>query len=250
MKIALLSDIHANFPALSACLAHATDHGAEQFAILGDMVGYGPHPNEVLDCCRELQAAGAVVLRGNHEDMALSPPADRSSMGAVTAVWTHNVLSETNFRWLKTLPLSISQGTVCFVHASADAPEKWRYVDNEIIARMSLDAACADADIRYVFGGHVHHQSLYYTSPLQGLMAFSPAIGVPIPVPSHRRWLATIGSAGQPRDGDPRAAYAMFDDAAKTLTFHRVDYDHGETAQAIEDAGLPEALARRLERGR
>ena len=83
-----------------------------------------------------------------------------------------------------------------FVHASADAPEKWHYVDNEQRAASSLDAACKDTEIRYVFCGHVHEQSLYFRSATHKLMRFSPTTGVPIPLPGHRRWLATVGSVG------------------------------------------------------
>jgi len=103
--------------------------------------------------------------------------------------------------------------------------------------------------VRYVFGGHVHHQTLYYKGSAQQLMPFKPSPSVAIPVPTHRRWLATIGSVGQPRDGDPRAAYALMDVADCKLTFFRVPYNHAAAARAIRDAGLPEALAARLETG-
>jgi diadenosine tetraphosphatase ApaH/serine/threonine PP2A family protein phosphatase len=137
-----------------------------------------------------------------------------------------------------------------FVHASADAPERWRYVEDERIAGISLDAACHHPDVRYVFGGHVHHQSLYYRGTGRQLMAFKPTSGVPIPTPKHRQWIATIGSVGQPRDGNPRAMYAVFDSTAAKLTFHRVAYDHRAAARAVREAGLPEYFAQRLETGK
>jgi diadenosine tetraphosphatase ApaH/serine/threonine PP2A family protein phosphatase len=122
-------------------------------------------------------------------------------------------------------------------------------VTNERTASLSLDAACANPDVRYVFGGHVHHQSLYYRGTGRQLMAFQPTAGVPIPVPKHRQWIATIGSVGQPRDHNPRAMYVLFDSTAGKLTFHRVAYDHRAAARAVREAGLPEFFAQRLETG-
>jgi diadenosine tetraphosphatase ApaH/serine/threonine PP2A family protein phosphatase len=103
--------------------------------------------------------------------------------------------------------------------------------------------------VHYVFGGHVHHQSLYYRGTGRQLMAFKPTAGVSIPTPKHRQWIATIGSVGQPRDGNPRAMYAVFDSTLAKLTFHRVAYDHRAAAQAVRQAGLPEFFAQRLETG-
>jgi diadenosine tetraphosphatase ApaH/serine/threonine PP2A family protein phosphatase len=103
--------------------------------------------------------------------------------------------------------------------------------------------------VRYVFGGHVHQQSLYYRGTGRQLMAFKPTSGVPIPTPNHRQWIATIGSVGQPRDGSPRAMYAVFDSSHAKLTFHRVAYDHRAAARAVREAGLPDFFAQRLESG-
>jgi diadenosine tetraphosphatase ApaH/serine/threonine PP2A family protein phosphatase len=101
-----------------------------------------------------------------------------------------------------------------------------------------------------VFGGHVHEQSLYYRGSAAGLMKFSPQPGVAVPVPSHRQWLATVGSVGQPRDGKPEAMYALIDTERWQLSFHRVPYDHFAAAWAIRAAGLPAQFADRLEKGR
>jgi diadenosine tetraphosphatase ApaH/serine/threonine PP2A family protein phosphatase len=123
-------------------------------------------------------------------------------------------------------------------------------VYDERAAGASLDAATAWPDVRYVFGGHVHMQTLYYRGAGTGLMKFMPTPGVAVPVPRHRRWLATIGSVGQPRDGNPKAMYAVFDTDKLQLTFHRVAYDHQAAAAAIRRAGLPAFFADRLESGR
>ena len=252
MKYALLSDIHSNLHALDACVLHARTQGVERFAILGDLVSYGAFPAEVVARCQALQNEGAIVLRGNHEELiqTYSINSPNPSLGSQTAAWTHDQLSPAQRFWLETLHLTERVEQMFFVHASADAPDRWRYVDDERMASLSLDAACAHPDVRYVFGGHVHHQSLYYRGTGRQLMAFKPTAGVPIPTPKHRQWIATIGSVGQPRDGNPRAMYAVFDSVAAKLTFHRVAYDYRAAARAVREAGLPEYFAQRLETGK
>ncbi len=249
MKWALLSDIHANAQALQACMDHARAQGAERFAVLGDLVGYGAHPGEVVDQVMALAAQGAVVIRGNHDDMAVRPQPSDASLGASTALWTHQQLSPSQRDFLAGLPLQVQDHQTLFVHASADRPQAWRYVDRPELAQTCLDAAAALQADR-VFVGHVHHQSVYYRGSGQQLMSFKPTPGAPIPMPAHRQWVVTVGSVGQPRDGDPRAMYALLDDAAQRLTFHRVLYAHAEAAAAIRQAGLPEYFAQRLESGR
>ena len=251
MKLALLSDLHANERALQACVAHAQAQGAEQWAILGDLVGYGPEPQAVVTQCQRMAEQGATVLRGNHETMAVTPPVQASRQGEFTARWTHERLSEPQRQWLAHLPLTVRLGSVLLVHASVNEPEQWRYVEDEGSASRSLQAATQmHPEVRFVMGGHVHHQSLYYRGHGGQLMRFTPVPGVPIPVPAHRHWIATVGSVGQPRDGDPRAAYALLDLGKHQLTFWRVRYDQAAAAHAVRAAGLDEALARRLETGR
>jgi diadenosine tetraphosphatase ApaH/serine/threonine PP2A family protein phosphatase len=238
-------------------LSHAQGQGVDRIAVLGDLVGYGAFPPQVVARCQALQAQGAVVLRGNHEALVqrhatITPGSDLSkdqTLGSQTSAWTHDQLTPAQRIWLASLPLTAQLEQCLLVHASADAPEKWRYITDEHLAALSLDAACASPDVRYVFGGHVHHPSLYYRGTGRQLMAFKPIAGVAIPVPSHRRWIATIGSVGQPRDGNPRAMYALFDSSAAQLTFHRVAYDHMAAARSVREAGLPEFCARRLEMG-
>lgn len=250
MKLALLSDIHANLQALDTCLDHATAQGATHFVFLGDLVGYGGNPVEVLDRIMSMAHAGAIVVQGNHDEMAVTPPTSTDKLGEATAAWTHSQLQDHHRHFLAGLPFTATLDSCLFVHASADAPAKWRYVEDERSALASLDAATATAGIRYVFGGHVHHQTLYYKGSGRGLMAFAPTAGVPIPTPGHRQWIATVGSVGQPRDGKPLAMYALFDLAQARLTFQRIPYDHAAAAAAVRRAGLPEYFARRLEEGR
>jgi diadenosine tetraphosphatase ApaH/serine/threonine PP2A family protein phosphatase len=250
VKLALLSDIHANLPALDACLAHARAQGANQFALLGDMVDYGPYPAETVERCRQLEQEGAIVLRGNHDACPTSEPDAEATWGNIISSWTFNQLNQDQQAWLAQLPLTAIIDKVFLVHATADAPEKWHYIQDERLATRSLDAAAKNPEIRYVFGGHVHQQSLYYRGSGNRLMPFQPKNGIAISVGTHRHWLATVGSVGQPRDGDTRANYALLDSESSQLTFHRVSYDHLTVAQTMRALGLPDALILRLESGR
>jgi diadenosine tetraphosphatase ApaH/serine/threonine PP2A family protein phosphatase len=251
MKIALLADIHANILAFDACLEHARAHGARQFALLGDLVGYGAEPGLVINRAMTLVDGGAPCVRGNHDHDALSPPATAQTMGDQSAQWTGPRLDERERAFLAGLPLTARIGAdVLLVHASADGPERWHYVSDSSAAERSMDAARRiDPAIRYVFSGHVHEQALYFLTPTAKLMRFEPQPGVPVPVPPHRQWLAIAGSCGQPRDGDTRAMYALFDHDAATLTFQRVPYDHMAAAAAVRASGQPAFFADRLETG-
>lgn len=251
MKIALLSDIHANRQAFTACLQHARAQGAGQFALLGDLVGYGGEPVAVVEQVRELVEQGALCVLGNHDAMALQPPANPRNRSELGAQWTHDQLGNSHMAFLQSLPLTARMGpSALLVHASVDAPHEWRYVEDSNAAERSMTAAQAmDPAIRYVFCGHVHAQALYFLTPTAKLMRFAPEPGVPVPVPPHRQWLGIVGSVGQPRDGDARAMYALFDEAARQITFYRVPYDHLGAAAAIREAGLPGFYADRLEKG-
>jgi diadenosine tetraphosphatase ApaH/serine/threonine PP2A family protein phosphatase len=250
MKLALLSDIHANQQAFEACTAHARAVGAQRFALLGDLVGYGADPVAVVRQVMQLADEGAIVLKGNHDEMAVTPEGANKTLGGATADWTHSQLDAAQRAFLAALPLTHREDTALLVHASVDSPGRWRYVDDERSAGASLDACADQPGVHYIFCGHVHQQTLYSRGTWRGPRRFTTTAGVAIPMPRHRQWVATIGSVGQPRDGDPRAMYAVFDTTATQLTFHRVPYDHHAAAAAIRRAGLPEFFAKRLEDGR
>ena len=246
MKLALLADVHANLEALEACLEHAAEHGADQVAFLGDLVGYGADPHAVLERVMARAAAGAVVVRGNHDAAVVAAGSDTMNKSAEAAVdWTRRQLDEAQLAFLAGLPLMAKRDGSCFVHASADRPADWTYVHDALRAAQSIDAAQSN----WVFSGHVHEQALFHLAPAGHALPFKPVPGVVIPVPARRHWLAVVGSVGQPRDGNTAACYALFDTGAATLTFQRVPYDWSVAAAKIRAAGLPESLALRLERG-
>jgi diadenosine tetraphosphatase ApaH/serine/threonine PP2A family protein phosphatase len=246
MKLALLADIHSNLEGLTACLEHAREQGADAHAFVGDLVGYGADPVAVLEVVERHAAAGALVVRGNHDAAILDDGADTMNKSAEAAVeWTRAQLGERQRAFLAGLPFTAGRDEVFLVHASADRPGDWTYVSDPRRAGQSLEAARGT----WVFSGHVHEQMLYYQGAGGQPLQFRPQPGVAIPVPAHRRWLAIVGSAGQPRDGNTAAAYALLDTGHRTLTFFRVAYQWARAAAKIRAAGLPEGLARRLERG-
>ena len=145
MRLAMLSDLHANRQALSACLSHAQSQRVDRFAFLGDLVGYGADPAWVLEQVMVLHAQGAWVLQGNHDAMAAAPPVSDASMGASSAMWTHDRLSVLQRDFLAGLPLSARLDHLLLVHASADHPASWRYVNDESAAGRCLAQALAQA---------------------------------------------------------------------------------------------------------
>ena len=250
MKLALLSDIHANIQALDACLTHARAQGAGRFALLGDLVGYGADPVAVVEQVKVLVADGALVIKGNHDELAVNPPRQAITVGDSTAAWTHAQLDGAHREFLATLPLVVQDDMVLLVHASVDSPELWRYVYDHQAAALSLTAASKIPEVRFVFGGHVHMQTLYFRDDGPTLSRITPVPGLAIALPPRGQLLGTIGSVGQPRDGDPRAMYVLLDTDLNELTFHRVPYDHESAAAAIRAAGLPTFFAVRLGIGR
>jgi diadenosine tetraphosphatase ApaH/serine/threonine PP2A family protein phosphatase len=246
MRIALLSDLHANLEALVACLDHARGHGADQRVFLGDLVGYGADPGPVMDIVAEGIHRGDVAILGNHDAAVSRAISYRMSIDAQLVVeWTRAHLSEGQLGLLGSLPLFCEQGGRLYVHANAWAPEKWEYVLTEFDAGRSMRAS----PWGLTFCGHVHTPALYHMGGDGRVGAFEPVPGVAIPLRPQRRWLAIPGSAGQPRDGNPAACYAIFDDATRQLTAFRVPYDHEAAARKIAAAGLPQGFDTRLVTG-
>jgi len=246
LRIALLADVHSNLEALNACLAHARREGAQSYAFLGDLVGYNADPRACLDIIREQVERGAMAVRGNHDEACVEGLLEAMNLPARDAIyWTREQIGREERQWLANLPLVRRADDAVFVHASPEAPQRWTYVTGERGAARALDAA----GTRLVFGGHVHHTTLYYTAASGKVRRFRPVPGVPVPLLAARRWLFIVGSVGQPRDGSSAASYAIYDAGAATLTSYRVPYDHFAAARKLRAAGLPERLALRLETG-
>lgn len=246
MLIALLTDIHGNREALSACLAHARLMEADRFVFLGDYVGYGADPAWVLDTVMGLVGEGAVALLGNHDAAIDGSDADMNSLAREAIAWTRLRLRDEHRAFLSGLRLTHEEADTLYVHANGYAPRSWDYILGPVEAARNLTRT----PFRLTFCGHVHVPMLYSMSATGKVGKFAPQAGVDIPLLSSRSWLAVIGAVGQPRDGRPAAHYALYDTDRRDLRFMRVAYDFSEAARKIRAAGLPEPLAARLELGR
>ena len=242
MRIALLSDIHANLPALEACLTAAAEAGAEQLVFLGDLVGYGPDPEEVTQRVRDLASKGAIAIMGNHDEAVFLAKPNMNATALTAMNWTRPRLSDSSRAFLQQLPRTADIEGLLLVHSEASDPRKWNYVTSTAEAHQSLTAV----KVPITFCGHVHVPQLFCLSATAKVISHRPANAAPIPLSSHRRWLAVIGSVGQPRDGDPAASFATFDTATREIIYRRAPYDMEATAEKIRKVGLPERLAERL----
>lgn len=247
MKLAILSDLHANRQATEAVWAHAQQAGCNHTVLLGDFVDYGADPAWVLAFVQQRFLEGATVVKGNHDD-AMAHGDEHTMAGHVEAsmAWTRQQLSAADVAFIEALPLTAELEHCLFAHANVHDPAHWGYLDGRMEAARSLFASRQP----FVFCGHMHQPCLYNLSGTGKSGEFSPVDGTAIQLSPMRRWLAIPGSVGQPRDGNPAACYATFDTQTTTLTFYRVPYDHEAAAQRIVDAGLPVFLAERLRDGR
>ena len=246
MRLALFADIHANRQAFAACLEAARANGAERFVCLGDYVGYGADPEWTVETVMGLVEQGALAVRGNH-DTAVSSSAESMNAEAQAAIeWTRGRLSAPERRFLSELPLTRQEDNCLYVHSDASQPARWRYVRSAADAGRSLIAT----DAHITFCGHIHRPALYSMSVTGKMTSFIPISGVKVQLLPGRRWLAVLGSVGQPRDGDPAACFAMFDTASREITYCRVPYDVDAAAARIRGNGLPPSLADRLFVGR
>ncbi len=251
MRVLVISDIHANLEALEACEAVFPKH--DRLANLGDVVGYGASPNDVVERTRGM---GGILVRGNHDRVAagLSDVHDFNPIAGFAALWTRNELTAENRRWVAELPTGPIRDPgipgVIFSHGSPVDEDE--YILSEGVARNALERTPVDI----TFFGHTH---------LQGAVALrNGTVQVIKPVYVERqgpatfrlelqpraRYLLNPGSIGQPRDADWRAGFALYDSDESAITFHRVPYDVDAAQHRIVSAGLPERLAYRLREGR
>ncbi len=253
MRALVMSDLHANLPALQAVLTAAPSH--DTVWNLGDIVGYGANPNEVVELARKL---GGIVVRGNHDRacsgiMHFSEYRDLSFLAAYAANWTQGVLTEENTQWLAQLPRGpvwpIARKVQC-VHGGP------RNEDEYLFFREDAHGALVGSRASIVFCGHTHWQagwSLHRRdlTPLKPeYRSSTDAEYFELRLQKGCRYLVNPGSVGQPRDGDWRAAFAVYDDTEALLTWYRVPYKVVSAERRIRRAELPETLATRLREGR
>ena len=249
MRLALLTDLHANREALCACLAHAARQKADQYAFTGDLVGYGADPAWVIDTVMAYVLAGAAAVQGNHDHAVTHNTGDTGPHTHAEARdvidWTRGQLDAGQLGLLAGPPLTQERGNMLFVHASAVDPAKWAYVTGIAEAERRLRATRS----RMVFCGHVHTPALYRRADDGRMGSHAPAPGSHIAIKPQHQYLVIPGALGQPRDGNCAACYAMYDDVARALTYFRVPYDAGAAARRVIAAGLPIMFAMRLIEG-
>jgi predicted phosphodiesterase len=244
MRIAVLSDIHSNLPALEAVRDDLPD--VDQVWVLGDIVGYGPQPNQVIAA---LQAMGARSVLGNHDGAAIGgvDPAYFNTDARAAIEWTAGVIDENAKSYIATLPVVRTDSDLTAVHGSPRDPI-WEYITSRGIAAANFDAF----ETRLCLFGHTHIPIVYRLDGT-GVEALPGLPGEVVPLDGARA-LLNPGSVGQPRDGLRDAAYAILElrerPEADTISFHRVRYDIDRTQRLMGEAGLPARLAERLSYGR
>jgi diadenosine tetraphosphatase ApaH/serine/threonine PP2A family protein phosphatase len=247
MRCLVISDIHANLAAFEAVLNDAKTRALNYDIVwcLGDVVGYGPDPNECVELLRTLPH---VCLAGNH-DWAVLGKLDIETFNdnAVTAIqWTRAALRPESARYLQARPERMEQGDYLLVHASPRRPI-WEY----ILDNTSAEENFSVFNQQYCLVGHTHVPvSFVLDSRNQQVRMSHLEHNLPISLRRNNRYILNVGSVGQPRDGDPRGAYALLDTSAATWTLYRVEYNIAQTQQRMRAADLPEKLITRIEYGR
>jgi predicted phosphodiesterase len=242
MKVAIISDIHGNRQAFEAVLADIGQEAVAEVWCLGDLVGYGADPDACVDLARDNTD---VCLAGNH-DLAVAGKIalDEFSPGAAIAVrWTQDVIAPVNRDYLASLRPSGARAEIGLYHASP-RDEVWEYVLSALLAELCFDAARH----RLNMIGHSHVALSFNRSDGEPATGETRRAGADVDLRSGE-WLLNPGSVGQPRDGDPRAAWLLLDTDAGTAHWYRCDYDIAGAAGAIRAARLPDSLAERLEYG-
>jgi len=239
MRIAILGDIHANLEALEAVLADARSHEVGGFACVGDVVGYNADPAACLEILRSMDCP---VVKGNHDD-AGGGNQSLDTMNPVAAEvleWTRCQLDEPQRQWLRRLRMVRQLGDFTIVHSTLDQPSSWIYVNDRFDAMSNFSYQFTPV----CFYGHTHKPCVYVKSLVVRTLPPQHIVIQP-----GSQYFINVGSVGQPRDGDPRACYVVYDTAAHEVIFRRVAYDIERAQRKILAAGLPALLAERLTEG-
>lgn len=238
--LAILSDIHGNLEALEAVLADVEKRAPEGTVCLGDFVGYGASPNECVEIVRPRIEHGLI---GNHDAAAIGKLSlgDFNSDAATAARWTEEALSPETRAYLESLPYAVKWHDVLLVHASPTEPEQWRYV----LSPRDAEEEMKSFEEKVCFIGHSHYPGTFEHNE----MGIDYTRVSEIRLQKNRRYIVNVPSVGQPRDGDPRAGYALYDPEQEFVQHIRLEYDVDGAMERIRSAGLPPFLAERLRWG-
>lgn len=239
MRIALFGDIHANLEALQAVLSDAQEQNCEQYVCLGDVVGYNADP---VACLEWIRSMNCPVVKGNHDEAAseLDSLDNMNPVAAAALQWTRDQLNEEQRQWLRKLRMVRQIEDFTVVHSTLDQPSHWNYVTNRFDASANFSFQFTSV----CFHGHTHVPRVFVKDQRVAEIETDAIVIEP-----KMKYFINIGSVGQPRDGDWRACYVIYDTQNHLVSFRRVAYDIALAQRKIIDAGLPEMLARRLEDG-
>ncbi|MEM1242972.1 MAG: metallophosphoesterase family protein [Cyanobacteria bacterium P01_H01_bin.26] len=254
MKLAVISCIHGNYEALNAVLSDIDAQKAEQIYCLGDLVGYGPYPNEVVDRIRSLEIPSCQgcwdedIVEGLNACECSYPSQLAEQRGKLAHEWTNNAIRPDVREYLATLPLLLKRDNLCFVHGSPNSQHEYLLPSMDGFAALER-VLSADADV--LFCGHTH---VPYVRELEDAK-LSVTVKSPAQAEDSQQFQASLkriinaGSVGEPRHGRPNATYVLYDTDTTQVTLREVTYDYEKTCQAILDSGLPPIFAWRLSRG-
>jgi predicted phosphodiesterase len=239
MRIALFGDIHANLEALEAVLTDAQKQGCCDYICMGDVVGYNADP---VACLEKIREAGWPTVKGNHDEVASNAETleNMNPVASAALQWTRDQLNDDQKIWLRNLRMVRQVENFTVVHATLDQPQAWNYVTNKFDAMSSFSYQFTNL----CFHGHTHVPRIFIR---ENRVAEIPADEIVLE--PGKKYFVNTGSVGQPRDGDWRACYVIYDLESGSITFRRVEYDLETTQKKILDAGLPEILANRLASG-
>jgi predicted phosphodiesterase len=248
LRYLLLSDLHSNLEALDACLELA-EGKYEQVLCLGDLVGYGPDPNAVIE---KIRSIASVIIRGNHDRACTGDPvaAEFNPLARLATEWTQDALTPEHTGFLRTLPAGpVQLDGFQIVHGSPFDE------DDYILGPGQAFPLLRRPETQTVCFGHTHYQGGFMISPQGRFQAIHPPLkkdgpALTLPLEDQGRYLVNPGSAGQPRDGDQRAAFAVIDSGERAVDFYRASYNLSKTQEKMRKAGLPHLLIQRLEHGR
>jgi predicted phosphodiesterase len=240
MRYAIIADIHANLEAFNTVLADAKAMNCTHYACLGDVVGYNANPKECLDMVR---AMNIPVVKGNHDEYCSSETdLEGFNPHAQEAInWTRNQLTEDDRKWLRDLRYIRLVASFSIVHATLDGPQRWGYVFDKLAAAASFTYQ----NTSVCFFGHTHVPVAFVRDAMVRGGTYSKFKTEP-----GKKYFVNVGSVGQPRDGNPKAAYVVYDLDEGSIELRRLDYDIGTTQRKILEAGLPPRLAHRLAEGK
>ncbi len=240
MKFAIIADIHGNWEALQVVLEDIQHQKCTHYACVGDVVGYNANPKECLDLIRSM---GMPVVKGNHDEYCSSEDAlEGFNPHAAEAVnWTRKQLTTDDRQWLRDLKYTRMVTSFSMVHATLDGPQRWGYVFDKLGAAASFPYQTTQV----CFFGHTHVPVAFIRDSMVRGGTYSK-----FKVEPGKKYFVNVGAVGQPRDGNPKAGYVVYDMDASTIELRRLDYDIATAQEKIRAAGLPERLAERLAFGK